>query len=509
MSVAERIIKNTGYLYIKMAITVFITLYTTRLLLEALGASDFGVFNIVGGAISMLGFLNSTLAHATQRFMSYAEGQGDLENKRKIFNVSVVLHVFIAALTVVLLLAVMYPLFNGILNIDEDRIFAAKIVYICLIFSTVLMIINVPYEAVMNSHENMLYYSIVGVLESLLRLGIAFFCVYTKSDKLIMYGILTACVPLITLSVMKIYCHKHYSECVLTPRKCWDKGLVKQIGSYFGWNFLTAMSSLVAGQGNNIVLNHFFGTLLNAAQGVAHQVNSSLSSFSSNMMKALNPVIVKNVGSGNHELMSKATLAGCKFSALLIMLFAIPLSLEIQYVLKIWLKEPPEWTSLFCILILVKTIIIQSAASASTAVYGQGDIKHYAIYKSTTNMLPLVITFLAFYFGGGPVWLYVPTIIIGALGGNYVIIHYAKEKCAIGYRDYIKKVVFPLLATGAVMLIFSLPSVLLLKESFGRLLLSCVSTTLGLLFSCYLFALSQEERNKVKQLVSRRSKRNK
>ena len=163
MSTTTRVIKNTGFLYVKMGITVFISLYTTRLIFASLGASDFGVFNIVGGAITMLGFLNSTMANATQRFMSYAEGANDLLKKKQVFNVSMVLHIGVALLTGLILLAAMYPLFNGIFNIQPDRIFAAEVIYLSLVVSTMFTIVNVPYDAVMNAHENMLYYALIGI----------------------------------------------------------------------------------------------------------------------------------------------------------------------------------------------------------------------------------------------------------------------------------------------------------------------------------------------------------
>lgn len=181
MSAKNRVIKNTVFLYAKMGITVFISLYTTRLILESLGASDFGVFNIIGGAIVMLGFLNSTLANATQRFMSYAEGEGNLLKKKKVFNVSIVLHAGVALATGIILLIAMYPFFHGVLNIPSERVFAAKIIYLCTLLSTLLTIVNVPYDAIMNAHENMLYYSLVGIFESLLKLLVVFcLCLYFK-----------------------------------------------------------------------------------------------------------------------------------------------------------------------------------------------------------------------------------------------------------------------------------------------------------------------------------------
>lgn len=497
MSTSSRVIKNTSYLYLKMGITMFVTLYTTRLILGSLGASDFGIFNVVGGAIAMLGFLNSTLANATQRFMSYAEGEGYLEKKRSIFNVSVVLHVIIAVVSVLLLFVAMFPLFNGVFNIEPERIGAARIVYFCLVFSTFLTIINVPYDAVMNAHENMLYYSIVGIFESLLKLGVAYVCVYTSSDKLVMYGLMMACIPVITLSIMKVYCHRHYEECVLSPRHYWDGSLVKQISNFFGWNFLTAISSLFTAQGIGIVLNHFFGSILNAAQGIAQQVNGAISNFSGNMMKALNPVIVKSAGAKDMVSMNRVTIAGCKYSSLMTMFFSIPLSLEISYILKIWLKDVPEWAELFCVMQLAMGVLTQMANSAATAVYAQGDIKQYAIWKSIMNTLPVFATWIAFSIGGSPIWLYIPMIVIWAIGGDIVIIYYAHNKCYLDIKRYFKQVFFPLLGTTIVMLLLGIVPVLLLKEGLVRLAITCGATTIGMLFSALWFAVSKEDKSRL------------
>lgn len=497
MSTSARVIKNTAYLYAKMGITMFISLYTTRLILASLGASDFGIFNVVGGAIGLLGFLNSTLANATQRFMSYAEGQGKLDNKRQIFNVSVVLHLAIAGITVLLLLVAMYPLFNGVFNINTDRLFAAKVIYYCLIFSSVLTIINVPYDAVMNAHENMLYYSVIGIFESLFKLTIALIIVHTTMDKLILYGFLMTCIPLITLTIMKVYCHRHYEECVIAPRRYWDSSLLKQIGGFFSWNFLTAVSSLFSSQGIGIVLNHFFGTVLNAAQGIANQVNGVLSNFSLNIMKALNPVITKSAGAGNITAMNKATIVGCKFSALLTMLFAIPLSLEIHFVLDLWLKEVPLWATTFVVMQLAQSILTQMANGVSTSIYAQGDIKHYAIYKSITNALPVFLSWVAFRTGGGPIWLYIPMIVVWAIGGNIIIVHFAKEKCGLDIKTYIRNVVLPILGTSVFMLSFGFILISFFKEGFVRLLFTCCITTIGMALSAMLFAITKEEKARI------------
>lgn len=504
MSTTTRVIKNTGFLYVKMGITVFISLYTTRLILASLGASDFGVFNIVGGAITMLGFLNSTMANATQRFMSYAEGANDLLKKKQVFNVSMVLHIGVALLTGLILLAAMYPLFNGIFNIQQDRIFAAEVIYLSLVVSTMFTIVNVPYDAVMNAHENMLYYALIGIFEALLKLIVAFACVYTTSDKLIVYGILMAIIPFITLTIMKIYCHRKYEECFIGFKKYWSRGLVKDIASFSGWNFLTAISSLASYYGSGLVLNHFFGTILNAAQGIANQVNGQMSTFSLNLMKAVNPVIVKRAGAQDVEAMNKATLASGKYSTLLIVLFAIPFMLEMHYVLNVWLKDVPEWTSLFCCLQLVITIICQMASSAATSIYAQGNIKWYAIYKSVMNVVPIIATYIAYIFGGAPYWLYIAMITIWAIGGNIVIIRYANKVSNLKIIAFFREIVFPVISVVILMLALGYLPQLLMVEGFYRFIVSCVITSLVFIFMIWWRIFTNKERQMVNDFVKKK-----
>lgn len=494
VSTSTRIIKNTGFLYIKMGITVFISLYTTRLILTSLGASDFGIFNIVGGAITMLGFLNSTMANATQRFMSYAEGEGSLDKKKKVFNMSMILHIIVAFVTGLILLGAMFPLFDNVFNILPERVFAAKVIYMSLIVSTIFTILNVPYDAVMNAHENMLYYSFIGVFEAILKLLVAFVCVYSSFDKLIVYGVLMAIIPFITLSVMKIYCHRKYDECVLSFCKFWDVKLIKNITFFSSWNFLTAISSLASVYGSGLVLNHFFGTILNAAQGIANQINGQMSSFSLNLMKAVNPVIVKRAGAKDMTAMNKATLAGCKFSTLLFIFFAVPFVLEMSYILKIWLKQVPDWTALFCCLQIIVSVICQTASSAATAIYAQGNIKWYTIYKSVMNLAPIIITYISYVLGGGPYWLYVSMIIVWALGGNIVIVYYANRLCGMSVKSFFIEVILPVCIVCSVMLCGGLIVKLLVKEGGMRFVLCSLMTTLLFVFSIWKGVLKQEER---------------
>lgn len=494
MTTSSRVIKNTIFLYLRMAVVIFVGLYSTRLVLQALGAADFGIFNVIGGSIAMLGFFNSTLSNATQRFMSCALAEGIESSQIKVFNVTIVLHLVIGIITVLALLIIMPLLFRDILNISQDRIFAAKIIYYCLIFSTFLTIINVPYVAIINAHENMGYYTLIGFLESFLKLAIAILCIKVASDRLILYGICMAIQPLITLSIMKVYCHRKYPECIIAIKQNFDLTILKNIASFSGWNFLTAISHLLTLQGVGLVLNHFFGTVLNAAQGISNQVNSQLSNFSSNMMKALNPVITKKTAKKEMDSMNLYSISGCKYSCFLFLLFAVPVVLNINYILKIWLKDVPEWTACFCIMQLIKTLIEQSASPISTSIYATGRIKNYAIFKSITNVLPIMIIYLLFKLGGSPFWLYIPVIIILGIGGNIVILIYAKIECALSLTNFYKSVVFPVIGSSTIMLSLGYIAELCSSNEFLKLLICGLFTTMGWIISIISFGITHQEK---------------
>ena len=461
MSTANRVIKNTGWLYAKMAITMFVSLYTTRLILNGLGASDFGIFNIVGGAISMLGFLNSAMASATQRFMSYSEGAGEKEKQKSIFNVSIVLHTAVAIVMAVVLIIAGFFFFNGILNIQADRIDAAKVVYASLVISTLFTIMNVPYDALINAHENMKYYAIVGLIESLLKLSVAFASFYTHHDKLIVYGILMAAIPFVTLTIMKIYCHRKYEECVINPRKYWDKDLMRQMTSFGGWSFVGSMGSIVGNYGNGVVLNSFFGTVLNAALGIAGQLNGMLHVFANNMLKALNPVIVKKEGEGNRSQMIEYSYTGCKFSFLLFAFFCLPCFVEAPYVLRLWLKDYPEWTVLFVRYQIVRTLLEQLTITLGTSLAATGKIKEISIATFALDLLPIIVLSIAFYNGASPAWYYPVVIFLMTICTTTIRLFYCRKYCGLCLLHFILKIILPciifciaLLAVGASISLF-------------------------------------------------------
>lgn len=500
MSTSSRVIKNTIYLYLRMIVSIFVSLYSTRLILQALGEEDFGIFNVIGGSIAMMGFLNSSLSNATQRYTSWALGKGERIAQIKVFNVTIVIQLLIGLLTVGVLLSVMPLLFGDVLNINQNRISEAKIVYYCLIFSSFLTIINVPYEALINAHENMGYYTVVGFIESFLKLTIALLCLYTSTDKLVLYGVLMALLPLITLSIMKVYCHKKYPECIINPSKYFDKEILKSISKFSGWNFLTAISHIASLQGMGLVLNHFYGSILNAAQGISNQVNGLFSTFSQNMMKAINPVITKKTALGEVEISNVYSLSGCKYSSFLFLLIGVPVTININYILKIWLTEVPDWTHTFCIMQFIFLIITQMTSAIGASIYATGKIKHYAVFKSITNILPIFAIYFAFSLGGNPIWLYIPVILFLGVGGNCVILFYAKKECNLSIKSFFYKVNFPIIGCLCFMLLLGLPILMFNIPEFLKLLLSSGSSLLGFFSALAMFGITNEEKKILKEL---------
>lgn len=449
MNTVSRVIRNTGFLYMRMGITMFVSLYTTRLILNALGVDDFGIFSMVGGVIAMLAFLNASMAAATQRFMSYAEGEGDPEKQKAVFNISLVLHLAIAIMVGILLYAAAPFLFGHFLNIPESRMVAARCVYWAMIASTMAGILGVPYEATLNAHENMLYFAVIGILESFLKLGAALAVVHVLADKLVVYGVLTAGISIAATAAMLVYCRRNYAECVAAPLRYWKRGVFREMGSFAGWNFTVSASSMLSEYGVGIVLNHFFGVALNAAQAVAQQINGQTMAFSGTMLKALNPVISKSEGAGNRRLMLQASLSGCKFAYLLMAVFAIPLMVEAPGVLGFWLHAVPAWAVLFCRLQLARTLLEQLFLSLGSAIYAAGNIRLYTLVKTGSGILFLGATYGCYSLGWPPFMMYVAAILFVTVPGGILALFICVRRLGLGLRDFYGAVLVPcLVPTG-------------------------------------------------------------
>lgn len=503
MTVANRVAKNTAILYGRMAITVLISLYATRLVLAALGASDFGIFNVVGGAIVMLTFLNNAMSAATQRFMSYAQGELNKEKQKSIFNVSIVLHLIIGIVLILILEVAGYFLFNGILNIDEERIETAKLIFQFLVISTFVNVISVPYDAVINAHENMLFVAILGILEAILKLSIALLITQTNSDKLAIYGFLSATLSIFLLLIQRFYCHKKYVEVKINLKKFFDKDLFKEMTSFGGWSLLGSTAGLVSSYGQGIVINMFFGTIVNAAQGIANQISGQLGAFSSTMMKALNPVIAKSEGAGNRVLMLKASITGSKFSYFLLAFFVIPVYIEMPYILSIWLKQVPEYTIVFCRLLLIINLIEQMFITLPTSIAATGNIKNYQKIVSLLALIPLAVSYILFQFGYPPHTIYYVFIVQRIVRAFGPILYFSEKLCGLAPSIYLREVVFICLLISVTVTILSLLPTIFLEEGILRLTVILLISTTSFFIAVKNFGLNKEEENQIELIINK------
>lgn len=496
MQAVNRVVKNTAILYARMAITVFISLYTTRLVLIALGINDYGLFNVVGGIITMLGFLNTSMATSTQRFMSYSQGAGDIDKVKNIFNISLVLHGLIAMVAFVLFEIVGYILFHGVLNIAESRVSAARVIYQFVIVSTLFTIVSVPYDAVITSHENMTYYAILGIIESVLKLAIAFYITYSNFDHLILYGMLMALLSIILLIQRRIYCDRKYPECEINIRSYFDKKLFKEMTGFAGWSLLGSATSLIAYFGQGVVINIFFGTVVNAAQGISNQVSGYLSSFAYTMQKALNPIIDKSAGAGNRSLMLKATMTGTKISFFLLMIFFIPVLIEMPYIFSIWLKEVPVYAILFCRLLLIQNLIEQMYFTLNASISAVGDIRRFQIITSIFNVLPLIVAYFLFSLNYPAYVLYV-VFIIYTLVLSMVVIYFANINCELPVSYFLKNVVLRSLCSFILVFILALIPSYLVEAGLLRLIYVISISLVSFITVVWFIGFSVDEHEKL------------
>ena len=500
MQEAKRVAKNTGILYAQMGITVFMSLYATRLVLAALGAEDFGIFNVVGGAIAMLTFLNAAMTGASQRFMSFAQGEGNSEKQKSIFNISVVLHFLIAIVVVLLLEVAGYFLFGGILKIAPDRLEVAKLIFQFLIASTFFTIISVPYDAVINAHENMLFVAILRIAEVTLKLGIAFYITYTSFDKLLSFGLLMASLSIFLLVVRQLYCRKKYEEAVINIKKYYSKPLFKEMTSFASWSFLGASSSMIANYGQGVVVNMFFGTAVNAAQGISGQISGQLGAFAGTMMKALNPVIAKSEGAGDRNMMLRASFIGSKVSFFLLMLFYIPVIIEMPYIFNLWLKEVPEYAIIFCRLMLIRNLIEQLFLTLSTSIAAVGNIKKFQTYTSLLNFSPLIVSYVLFTFAYPPYAVYIVFIIFSICNG-VIVLFFAKKECGISVTGYLYHIVLRCLLSFVIVFSIATSPITIMEEGLIRLLTVLAISTVFFVIVVWFLGLPKVERAPLKRMI--------
>lgn len=436
---STRLVVNTGAQYARTVINLILSLYSTRLILQSLGVADYGVFTLIAGVVSMLAFMTNAMVSTTQRFMSYHQTKSDLSVQQRIFGNSILMHLLFSALVLVLLEVVGLFLFDGFLKIPPHRIHAAKIVYQCAIAMILCSFITAPFKALLISHENIIYISIVEVLDGVLKVAIAILLTVMSHDKLVLYGYLMILIYVMNLTAFAIYDFRKYKECVLPKIKNFDKLYLKSMSSFVGWQLYSTGCILGRTQGTAIILNRFFGAVINAAFGVALQVSGAVSFISSALLNSINPQIVKAEGTGNRNRMFDLAEIASKFSFLLLAMIVIPISFVLPELLKAWLGRVPEKSVLFCQVILYTALIDQITYGLATANQAIGNIRPYALTVNTIKVLTLPLLWLLLQIGVPleySIWVYAVIELVCAL----CRLPFLKYSGGLSIEEFVRKV---------------------------------------------------------------------
>lgn len=495
----KRIVKNTLMLYFRMMLTMLVTLYTSRVVLNVLGVEDFGIYNVVGGVATMFSFLNAAMASGTQRFLSYELGRNDLDQYKMTFGATLTIHIALA-LTIFLVAQTIGVWFlNNHLNIPLERMEAAQWVFQFAVLSALISVIQIPYNASIIAHEEMGVYAYVSIFEVSLKLAMVILLSWIGFDKLKLYAMLMFSVTFVIAVFYKSYCKRKFSECNYSF--LWDKSLYYELVSYGGWNLFGNLAVVGFTQGINILLNIFFGPAVNAARAIASQVGHAIRLFVTNFQLAVNPQIVKYYASNEKERMINLVFQSSRYSFFLLLIISLPVYMEADSILRLWLKIVPDYTVIFCRLIITNSLIDCVSGSLMIAAQATGVIKKYQAVVGSVLLLNLPASYIFLYKGFPPeITAYVSiTLSIFAL---IFRLHILRGLINLSVRQFLRSVVA--ISVVVTLLASLLPFVVvsLLPVSLIRLILTTVVSLSCSLLAIYFCALGQAE----KQFASQKTR---
>lgn len=492
----KRIAKNTLLLYFRMLFLMAVSLYTSRIVLNALGVEDFGIYNVVGGVVTMFSVLSGSLSAAISRFITYEIGKGNQDKLNKIFSSAVTIQLGLAGIIILLAETIGIWFLNIKMNIPELRMEAANWVFQFSILTFAINLISVPYNACIIAHEKMSAFAYISILEAVGKLAIAYLIVVSPMDKLIFYAILMCIVALIVRFTYGNYCKRHFSEC--TYHFIWDKQLLKQMFGFAGWNFIGAASAVLRDQGGNVVINLFCGPTVNAARGIAFQVNTAVNQFVTNFMTALNPQITKSYAAGNKEYMMTLIFQGARLSFYMLLLLSLPILINTHYILGLWLKLVPDHAVFFVQLVLIFAMSESISQPLITAMLATGKIRNYQIIVGGLQMMNLPISYLLLRLGFFPEIVIIVAICISqcCLAARLVLL---RGMIGVSIRKYLQKVYFNILTVSAIAIVLPLISTQYIDETFIGFIIVSLIAVVCTIISIYFIGCNRQERQFIHQ----------
>jgi len=488
----KRIAKNTLALYFRTFITMIVGLYTGRVMLQALGIDNYGINNVVGGIVAMSSLITGTMSQAISRYITYALGKGDKEQLKTMFSTAVNAQVVMSIIAIVFLEIGGLWFLNTVAQIPSGRENAAFWVFQCSLISLAIGLISSSYNALLVAHEHMEIYAYISIAEAALKLAICFIIGAYNGDRLILFAILTVLVGLGMQIFYGWYCGKNFDEAHYSP-KIFDKGLLKELTVFSGWNLLNNGAYTFATQGVNMLINVFFGVAYNAARGIANTVNAAVQSFVGNFTIAFSPQITKSYASRDKDYAILLVNRGTKFSWLMMYIFIVPVCCEADTLLRLWLGEAPEWSALFLRFAMFESLAVCSGQNLFRLIQADGHVKHYTIKSSIVAGLifPLV---WGGYLLGAPVWVSYIVFIVDFLLLNLLRFYEIKRLMFFSIREHFKSCVIPCLIVSVTSFILPLAITQIMEPGFLRFFINVPVSFIWTLLCCIIWGLTAHER---------------
>lgn len=489
----SRIARNSVLLSIRMVIVLGITFYTTRIILKALGVVDYGVYNVVGGFVSMFGFLSTSMANGVQRFYNFEMGRSGIKGANTVFISSLLIQLLLAVVITLLTESLGYWYIHNKMVIPEGRLYAAEWTFHLAVVSFLLVILQTPFTAAVMAHEKMDFFALMSVVDAFAKLFIAVLLSFSSSDKLITYGFLILTLNLFNLIIYILYC-RHYFEEIRFQKFPKVDSLIPML-KFSSWNVLGSFSNMMRDQGINLILNFFFGPVVNAARGIAMQINAGVNGFVSNILTPVRPQVIQSYAKRDFRRSINLTYSISKFCLFLMFVICFPLSLEIDYLLQLWLgNNVPNYTNIFVIIILITSAVLMLMGALATLVHASGEMKDYQVYGSLVKFLSVPVSFLLLSLDYSPVWALVMVLVFDVLGfivGMFII----RKIVPLFYiTDYTKRVINPVIPPTCFSVLLTLPFYSHIEAGLLRLCTISFISTITAIFFFYHYGITNNEK---------------
>ncbi len=488
----KRIAKNTLALYFRTFITMIVGLYTGRVMLQALGVENYGINAVVGGIVGMSSLITNTMSQAISRYITYALGKGDKSKLKTMYSTSINAQIVMAVIVAIVLEIAGVWFLNSEASIQPDRIEAANWVLQCGIVTLMVSLVSSPFNALIIAHERMSVYAYMSIVDVVLKLAICFAVLAYGGDRLIMLALLHIVVALLVNTMYGWYCRRNFEEARYIP-KVFDKGLMKELTVFSGWNLLNNGAYVFATQGVNMLVNVFFGVVFNASRSIAMQVNGAVQSFVNNFTVAFSPQITKNYAAGDTAYAVTLANRGTKFVWLMMYIFLVPVFMEAEMLLKLWLGQVPEMAPLFLRFAMFESLAVMSGASLFKLIQADGHVKKYTIHAAITAGFIFPLTWVAYYFEA-PVWTTYVIFIADFLVLNIVRIVDIKRLMTFSARQFLKECCVPCVIVSVTSFILPILVVYFMEQSIARFFVNVIVSVLWTCLCCVAFGLTKNER---------------